>query len=117
MRTLGQNPTEDELQNMINETDDDNSGNMNFPEFVNLMIHKLDEVDTEAEIREAFRVFDKNPQGNISCEQLRIILEYIMNTLGCELTHEEIADTIKFVDKNNNGFICYEEFAFIMKPQ
>lgn len=41
MRSLGQNPTESELQDMINEVDADGNGTIDFPEFLNLMARKM----------------------------------------------------------------------------
>ncbi len=41
MRSLGQNPTEGELQDMINEVDADSSGTIDFPEFLTLMARKM----------------------------------------------------------------------------
>ncbi len=37
MRSLGQNPTEQELQDMINEVDFDSSGTIDFHEFCQMM--------------------------------------------------------------------------------
>ena len=37
MRSLGQNPTEAELQDMINEVDSQSVGTIDFPEFLSLM--------------------------------------------------------------------------------
>lgn len=37
MRSLGQNPTEQELQDMVNEVDIDGSGTIDFPEFCQMM--------------------------------------------------------------------------------
>jgi len=37
MRSLGQNPTEAELQDMINEVDADGNGTIDFPEFLTMM--------------------------------------------------------------------------------
>lgn len=37
MRSLGQNPTEQELLDMVNEVDIDGSGTIDFPEFCQMM--------------------------------------------------------------------------------
>merc|ERR1712222_232143 len=54
MRSLGQNPSESELQDMINEVDADNNGTIDFPEFLTMMARKMKDTDSEEEIREAF---------------------------------------------------------------
>merc|ERR1712208_44053 len=59
----GQNPTEAELQDMINEVDADGNGTIDFPEFLTMMARKMKDTDSEEEIREAFRVFDKDGNG------------------------------------------------------
>ena len=41
MRSLGQNPTEAELQDMISEVDADGNGTIDFPEFLMLMARKM----------------------------------------------------------------------------
>ena len=56
MRSLGQNPTEAELQDMINEVDADGNGTIDFPEFLTMMARKMKDTDSEEEIKEAFRV-------------------------------------------------------------
>ncbi|XP_030217708.1 calmodulin-alpha-like [Gadus morhua] len=60
MHSLGQNPRETELQDMINEVDADGNGTIDFPEFLTMMARKMKDTDSEEEIREAFRVFDKS---------------------------------------------------------
>ncbi|XP_061589561.1 calmodulin-alpha-like [Cololabis saira] len=66
MRSLGQNPTEAELQDMINEVDADGNGTIDFPEFLTMMARKMKDTDSEEEIREAFRDFNKDGHGRES---------------------------------------------------
>ena len=49
MRALGQNPTEEEVKEMIDEVDADGSGSIDFPEFLSLMARKMKESDTNEE--------------------------------------------------------------------
>ena len=82
MKSLGQKPTVAELNDMINEVtncflfsgltiemmifkqvDSDGNGEIDFEEFLSMMAKKLKETDLEEDIREAFRVFDKNSSG------------------------------------------------------
>jgi calmodulin len=60
MRSLGQEPTEKELKHMIKEVDADRSGTVEFNEFLNLLARRSKNRDTEKELREAFKVFDKD---------------------------------------------------------
>ena len=66
MKSLGQKPTAAELADMINEVDVDGNGEIDFEEFLTMMAKKLKETDLEEDIREAFRVFDKNSSGCVS---------------------------------------------------
>ncbi len=79
MRALGQKPTEAELQQMITDHDADGSGTIEFPEFLEMMGRKLKDVDSEFEIREAFRVFDaglleEGLEGWIKLDEYEILM-------------------------------------------
>ena len=110
MRSLGQNPTEAELQDMINEVDQDKNGSIEFDEFLNLMSRKMQDTDTEEEIREAFKVFDKDNNGFISAAELR----HVMTNLGEKLSEEEVDEMIREADVDGDGQINYEEFCKMM---
>uniref|UniRef100_A0A2N9I8E3 Calmodulin n=1 Tax=Fagus sylvatica TaxID=28930 RepID=A0A2N9I8E3_FAGSY len=110
MRSLGQNPTEAELQDMVNEVDVDRSGTIEFSEFLNLMARKMKDSDSEEQLKEAFRVFDKDQDGFISAIELRNVL----TNLGEKLTDDEVDEMIREADADGDGQINYEEFVKVM---
>ena len=110
MRSLGQNLSEAEIQDMMNEVDIGGNGTIEFDEFLYMMSRQLHEGDTEEEIIDAFRVFDKDGDGKISVEELT----HIMKNLGEPLTQEEIDEMIAQADTNKDGIIDYAEFVHMM---
>ncbi|WZZ08872.1 hypothetical protein YC2023_094793 [Brassica napus] len=71
IRWLDQNPTEQELHDIITEIDSDSNATIEFAEFLNLMTNKLQENDAEEELKEVFKVFDKDQNGYISASEVR----------------------------------------------
>ena len=113
MRSLGQNPTEAELVDMINEVDADGNGDIDFSEFLTMMARKMKDADSEDEIKEAFKVFDKDGNGYISAAELR----HVMTNLGEKLTDDEVDEMIREADIDGDGQINYEEFVKMMMSQ
>ena len=115
MRSLGQNPTAAELQDMVNEVGADGNGTIDFPEFLTIMARKFATKtdDSEDELREAFKVFDKDGDGFISASELR----HVMVNLGERLTDEEVDEMVREADIDGDGQINYEEFVKMMMSQ
>ena len=66
---------------------------------------------SEEEIREAFRVFDKDGNGFISAAELR----HVMTNLGEKLTDEEVDEMIREADIDGDGQVNYEGRCNIIK--
>jgi calmodulin len=60
--------------------------------------------DDEIELRESFRVFDKNGDGYITASELR----QVMLTLGEKLTDDEVNEMIREADVDGDGKVNYE---------
>ena len=71
---LGQNPDPEELEEMVDEVDADGSGSINFPEFIELMLKRQQGGQTKEEIKQAFRVFDKDGNGYVSSSELKFVM-------------------------------------------
>ena len=54
------------------------NGTIDFDEFLHMMAKKMKESDSEEELREAFRVFDKDGNGFISAAELRYVFVHVM---------------------------------------
>jgi len=110
MKAIGQNPSEAEIQDMVNQVDKDGTGSIDFPEFLMMMSLKIDSENAEDEIREAFQVFDGDGNGFINRQELACV----MSNLGESLTPAEIQGMIDEADVDGDGQINYEEFYNMM---
>jgi calmodulin len=95
---------------MIKEVDANGDGTIDFPEFLNLMAKKMQDTDTEDDLKEAFKVFDKDNDGYISAAELR----HVLTNIGEKLSDEEVDEMIREADIDGDGQINYEEFVKMM---
>ncbi|KIO32669.1 hypothetical protein M407DRAFT_100808 [Tulasnella calospora MUT 4182] len=115
MRSLGQNPTESELLAMIDQADATSTGTIDFPQFVRMTAREMawENNDPEAQIKAAFKVFDRNGDGHINAEELG----QVMAALGDKLSDAEVAEMLREADPNGDGLINYQEFAKMMSSK
>lgn len=98
----------DELKDIIDEHDSDQSGQIEFDEFCRMMCQT--KRDTDRELRDAFDMFDKDKSGKISADELRLV----MTQLGQDLDDFEVDAMIQEADEDGDGQINYEEFVAMM---
>eukprot|EP01082_Thalassiosira_pseudonana_P007851 g6917.t1 g6917 contig23:1482794-1483706(-) len=113
MRSLGQNPTEKELKQMINSVDDNGDNEIDFEEFLILMSSKKGgkNDDPDKELKDAFAVFDADGSGTISRSELK----RLMKNLGQTLSDAELDAMMDEVDADGNGEIDFQEFKTMMQ--
>ncbi|CAC5372060.1 CALM [Mytilus coruscus] len=111
MRSLGQNPTENEVKEMVQKVDKDGNGTIEFPEFLQMATDMMKSVDLADEVRDAFRLFDNNGDGYITAPELKTIL----SNNGEKISDEELDAMVKDADVDGDGKINYEEFVSILE--
>eukprot|EP00062_Callorhinchus_milii_P013836 gi/632962365/ref/XP_007897274.1/ PREDICTED: calcium-binding protein 1 isoform X2 [Callorhinchus milii] len=115
MRTMGYMPTEMELIELSQQINMNLGGHVDFDDFVELMGPKLlaetaDMIGVK-ELRDAFKEFDTNGDGEISTSELR---EAMKKLLGQQVGHRDIEEILKDVDLNGDGRVDFEEFVRMM---
>lgn len=100
---------------MLSEVDGDGRGCISVEALMNRVGSSSGQgSDPEEELREAFEVFDTDQDGRISAEELL----RVFTAIGDErCTLEECRRMIEGVDKNGDGFVCFEDFSRMMELQ
>merc|ERR1719200_28354 len=101
------------LREIIDEIDEDGSGLLEFGEFCQLAARFLVEEDEESlkkELKDAFRIYDKECMGYISTDTLKEILKELDN----KLTEEDLDNIIEEVDEDGSGTLDFDEFMEMM---
>jgi len=110
MRSMGQNPTEDELLALVMEVDINGDGTIDFDEFLGMMKNKANEADQESDLRDAFKIFDRDNNGYIDMKELK----QVATMLGTTLTKDEVEEFMREADVDGNGKLDYDEFVKMM---
>lgn len=110
IENTGQSVSQEDLREMIREVDEDGDGLINFDEFLDLMESKMKDNDSEEELMEAFKLFDKNSNNLVSKNEIK----QVMHMLGENLSQDEIEDLMMQFDQDRDGFLNYEEFKKMM---
>lgn len=125
---LGQDAKEEELAALLDAADRDKNGVIDKQEFVDLMAKYLyfNEVEMvppsataaggrqrpseEAEMAAAFKVFDRDGDGLIGPEELRLALL----GMGEGASEDQVKAMIRAADQNDDGMIDFDEFKCLI---
>ena len=104
MRSLGGNPTQAQLKAIVAE--EKLAAPFDFPRFLDLMAKHMKPEPFDRQLRDAFKVLDKDNTGFVSVTELR----HILTSIGEKLEPAEFDEWIREVDVGSDGKIRYEDF-------
>lgn len=98
---------------MLNEVDRDGNGSITLEEF-GAISSALGPPACDSELRDAFEFFDADRDGRITAEELHTVFSAIGDD-RCTLA--DCRRMISGVDKNGDGFVCFDDFSLMMDQQ
>jgi calcium-dependent protein kinase len=102
--------SDQEVEDMFRAVDTDNSGFIDYTEFV-VAATSQSSLTSQEKLHAAFRMFDKDGSGIITADEIREVLCFG----GANALSVEAVDAIiKQVDENGDGEIQFEEFVTMM---
>ncbi|XP_035910142.1 troponin C, isoallergen Bla g 6.0101-like [Anopheles stephensi] len=114
LELLGHTLTEEELTEVMEEYDVDESGQIEFDEFLELasnFVEPEEDYDAlRAELREVFMMYDKNGTGFIPVD----VFKKILQELDGAVPENELDDIIDEIDADGSGTVDFEEFMEVM---
>merc|ERR1712002_1456007 len=119
MRAMGFRPSKEELQELLEEIDEDGSGQIEFEEFCQLcatfLVEDPDIETMKRGLKDAFRIYDKEGLGYITTETLRGLISELL----APLSDEELEGILEELDEDGSGSMDFDEFCEMMmtKPE
>ena len=110
MGSLGFESKNMTIHELLKKLDTDKSGDIDFNEFLEMMISATEKQDTKEDIMHVFHLFDQDGNGKITFSELRRVAD----ELGEDVSDEEIRNMIAKADTNEDGAISKDEFMAIM---
>jgi len=110
LRMLGHVLDKEELDELSGEVDSEGSGFIDLECFIEVVRVKQKQAEDEVEIKEAFRILDRDNKGEIHTS----VIKEILYQLEEGLTEEVIDDMIGDIDEDGSGWVDYDEFKELM---
>ena len=101
------------IEETINEVSEDGVEKVTFDTFCQIAAKFMTEEDEEGlreELKEAFRIYDKEGNGYITTD----VLKEILREIDPELTEDDLYNIIEEVDEDGSGTLDFDEFQEMM---
>ena len=100
-----------ELQDYVNDVDINENGELDVEAYLDIIANCQKENDTEEELQEVFKIFDKN---NTKLITIKNVMD-IFSKIDENIKEEEILQMFKECDLDHDGYLNYEEFTRMIK--
>ena len=110
MRALGHEPAQTDLKKQVAEVDKDNTGQLDFDGYLNIILNKMAERPSHDDLLKAFRLFDPDCKRNITFTDLK----RIAGQIGESIEDDELHEMITEADHSGTGTINQEDFIKIV---
>merc|ERR1719365_320467 len=113
LKSMGVKVDKDDMESYAGEIDEAGAGKFTLAMFCQIAARFMIEDDEEQmkeELKEAFRIYDRECQGFITNDVLKDILREIDSTL----TEEDLDNIIEEVDEDASGTLDFDEFQEMM---
>ena len=95
-------------------TSNENETDISIKDFVSLVNSRMKSVESEEEILEMFKIFDKKGSGKVSINDIRSVLE---DDIDEPVSQQELEDLMFTWDKNKDGYLDFFEFKEMMESK
>ena len=103
--------SEPELQDFVNDVDINEKGEIDCDAFLDIIEKYQNGNDTEEELHEVFKIFDK---GNTKLITPKNVLE-VFSKIDDGIKEEEVLQMFKECDLDRDGYLNYKEFCRMIK--
>ena len=112
LSNLGIDAKNQTLQNMINDIDKNQSGTIDFDEFIDMMTAKMSDKDTREDLKKVFDLFlgDDEKADKIELKHLKRVAK----ELNENMSEDELNEMITRADTDRDGKVSFDEFYNIM---
>ena len=103
--------SEAELQDLMNDVNINENGEIDVNSFLDIIAKCQEENDTEEELQEVFKIFDKNNTKLITPQNVMDVFSKIDESIK----FEEILQMFKECDLDQDSYLNYQEFSRMIK--
>ena len=103
-------PESSEKKILSSNNDNDNPTDVSMKDFISLVNTRMKNVESEEELVEMFKIFDKKGTGKVSSGDIRSVLDDIDEPIS----QQELEELMLNWDKDKDGFLDFSEFKEMM---